>query len=51
MGFNKIYKCGDSPVVTVPQTILDAIGVKIGTKVQLEIVDRDQLRLRILRGE
>jgi len=49
MAANKIYKCGDSPVVTLNQKILDSMDVKVGMKVKIEIVDRDQLRLRIIR--
>ncbi|MCK5641185.1 MAG: hypothetical protein KAJ19_10320 [Gammaproteobacteria bacterium] len=49
MSNNKIYKCGDSPVVTLNKKMLDSIGVTIGMKVKVEIVDRDQLRLRIIR--
>ena len=46
----KIYKCGDSLVVTLNSKLLDSIDAKAGTKVKVELVDRDQLRVRILRN-
>jgi len=49
MPVNKIFKCGDSPVVTLNEKMLHSIDVKIGMNVKVEIVDRDQLRLRIIR--